>query len=192
MRSSERSWWKECRRLAFALLLAAGALRAATAAAQPVAEYQIKAAFVFNIARFAEWPPDAFPSKEAPLLLCVVGRDPFGTAFESVEGRMVGGRAFQVRRNARADDLRACQLLYVAETDERRVAMAIRAAGSAVLTIGDSDAFAESGGMVNLLLLDNRIQFDVNVPAVNRSSVRLSSQLLKLARSTTGPKGRSQ
>ncbi len=180
-------------RLCFFLvrLFVVGAAFTGANAAQPVAEHQIKAAFVFNIARFAEWPAEAFASKDAPLRLCLSGRDPFGPAFDALEGRMVGGREFQVRRNVRVDDLKGCQLLYVAEADERRVAMAVRAAGSTVLTIGDSDAFAEAGGMVNLLLLDSRMQFDVNVAAVNRSSVRLSSQLLKLARSTTGPRGRA-
>jgi len=174
-----------------AVLFAIGSTRFGAAAAQPVSEHQIKAAFVFNIARFAEWPPEAFASKEAPLLLCLFGRDPFGPALESVDGRQVGGRAFQVRRNVRVDDFKGCHLLYVAEADERRIAIALRAAGGTVLTIGDSEAFADAGGMVNLLLLDNRIQFDVNMPAVNRSGVRLSSQLLKLARSTSGPRGRA-
>lgn len=117
----------------------------------------------------------------------MLGDDDLGSALAVLETKTVQGRAVRVRRGLRAEDIRGCHVLYFGAVDERIAAEARRLAEpNATLTIGDSDGFVERGGMVGLVKVDNRIAFDVNVEATSRANVKLSSQVLKLARVVRG------
>ena len=162
------------------------------ASAADLGEYQVKAGFLFNFAKFTEWPDSAWPSRDAPLNLCIAGKDPFGGAvLAGFESRTIGGHEFHSRRGISLDDLSGCQVLFIAASEERNLSPILRAAATRpILTVSDIDGFVEAGGMIGLMTLDDRIQFDVNLAACQRASLKPSSQMLKLARQVHGAKGR--
>lgn len=168
------------------VLLLAMLLGGQAASADSAPEYQLKAAYLFNFAKFTEWPPTALPAG-APVTICVAGRDPFGDALAGLESKMLQSRAVRVRRGVHAEDMRGCQIVFITDNDERRMQDLLRAAEAAsTLTLSDLDGFVDQGGMIGLITRENRILFDVNFDMTHRANVKLSSQVLKLARSVRG------
>ena len=167
-------------RLAFWLLLAL----AASVRAQPaLTEAQAKAAFVLNFARYVEWPASAFSSREAPLTACLVGRDALGASLAALEGRAVQSRTLKVRRGVAPDDVRGCHLIFIAESEERRIVPIVRSvAMQPVLTVSDTERFIDIGGGIGLVFGDDRLQFEVNRQALDQAQLKASAALLKLAR----------
>ncbi len=172
-------------------LLAWSVIGILAASAADLGEYQVKAAFLFNFAKFTEWPNHAWPSRDAPLNLCVMGKDPFGGAvLATFEARRIGSREFRSHTGLALDELAGCQILFIASSEERNLPAIMRAVATRpILTISDIGGFVEDGGMIGLLTLDDRILFDVNLAASERASLKLSSQMLKLAHRVTGAKG---
>ncbi len=171
-------WW---RALVLTILLA---MLVRTAAAQSATEYQVKAAFLFNFAKFVEWPADAFPNADAPLQICVLGQDPFGRDFEQViEDKAVNGHRLEVAHPDGVPQSRACQILFIASSEKQRVRGILRdLVGASVLTVGDTSGFATMGGVINFVLDENRVRFEINVKAAERSHLRLSARLLTVAK----------
>lgn len=168
------------------LLLLSTLLGGQAASADSTPEYQLKAAYLFNFAKFTEWPAASLPAG-APVTICIAGRDPFGDALAGLESKMLQSRPVRVRRGVHAEDLRGCQIVFITDNDERRMQDLLRAAESAsTLTLSDIDGFVEQGGMIGLITRENRILFDVNFDMTHRANVKLSSQVLKLARSVRG------
>jgi YfiR/HmsC-like len=158
--------------------------------AEPLAEYEIKAAFVYNFAKFVQWPAGAFGQPESPLILCLIGEDRFGPALEALDHKIAQGHELRVRRQIRLEDARSCHVLLIAESERARVASILRAvSGASVLTVSDVDRFAESGGIIGLYNLDNKVQFSVNLEQARNASLQINSQLLKLAK-IVGPEAR--
>ncbi len=156
------------------------------------AEYQIKAAMIYNFAKFVEWPADALAPAPAPLTLCVLGRDPFGGALAAIEGRSAQGRELRVRRGLAADEFRGCHLLFIADSEERRLPALLRTlANQPVLAVSDIEGFAEAGGTIALIESDGRLQFEINLGAAQRANLKISSQLLRLAKLVRDSKGKS-
>lgn len=174
-------------RLGVALFAAQIALAAMLVRADStVAEYQLKAAYLFNFAKFTEWPAAALPAG-APVTVCVTGRDPFGEMLSGIETKTIQNRPVRIRRGVRIDDLRGCHLVFVGDGDERRLPELFRNAEAAsALTLGDTEGFVDHGGTIGLVTRDNRILFDVNMDSARRAGLRLSSQMLKLARTVKG------
>lgn len=142
-------------------------------------EYQVKAAFLLNFARFVEWP--AGRVKET-FTIGVLGRDPFGNALDSLSGKTVKGRRVVVRRYEDPEEAREADLLFISASEKRdlpRILKTIR--GNPILTVGDSKDFDRSAVMINLLLLRKRIGFEINLAAAQRDGLQISSNLLKLA-----------
>jgi hypothetical protein len=163
-------------------LLACIALRAHADIA-PIDEYQVKAAFLYNFAKFVEWPREAFGKSTDPIGICVIGQNPFGSSLEdAVSGKTVNGRAFVVRQISDIKQASRCHILFVSASERRRYSAILgdaRAGG--VLTVGETDGFAEQGGMVNLKLESGRVQIQINLSAAEEARVRISSKLLSLA-----------
>jgi hypothetical protein len=155
---------------------------------QTVNEYQIKAAFIFNLAKFVEWPPTAFRNEKDPLRICVLGRDPFGSALgDAVGGKTVMGRSFAVSPLAGIADAANCQILFVSSSEKKRtrsIVGEIHTAG--ILTVGETDGFAAEGGMVNLKLDDVRVRVEINLEAATMANLRISSKVLNLAQIVKG------
>lgn len=148
----------------------------------PDLEHQVKAAFLYNFARFVEWPPDA-PEGDGSFVIGVFGPDATSRALEAtVEGKSVGGRTIQVRPVKSQDEARQCHMLFVgSEASDQLRPMLKAVRGSAVLTVGDSEAFAREGGIVNFVMQDHHVRFAVNTDAAARAGLKISSKLLQLA-----------
>jgi hypothetical protein len=171
------------RRLLAQLLIALLPLLAVPAARAQFGEAEVKAAFVYNVAKFAEWPVPLPPG--APLRLCVLGGpSAFGTALAALEGKAVQGRALEVRAGTSLPALRPCHLLVLMAdvAAQRRVPMEEQG----TLTLGDSEGFVDAGGMMEVTIAAGHVQFEVNLEAVRRGGIRLPAQLLKLARRVKG------
>ena len=148
-------------------------------------EYEVKAAFLYNFAKFVEWPVGAFPDADAPLELCVLGDDPFGEVLDrTVRTRTVRGRSINVQHGVEGDAVAGCHMLFVGQAGEQGLAHIVHRGGDAsVLTVGESEAFVDEGGMIRLFVEGGKVRFEVNAGAAERAQLKLSSQLLKLARS---------
>jgi len=157
---------------------------ASVGAAQPEAasEYELKAAFLYNFARFVEWPDAALPAG-ARLTICVLGSDPFGPVLEeTIADKQVAERGLVVRRLAPGEGPGGCHILFVSAAEEAAFARVVPAlAPLRVLTVGEAEDFAERGGMIQLVTRDRKIRFRINVDAADAAGLRISSQLLRLA-----------
>jgi hypothetical protein len=179
----ESSVKRGCRvRRVGAAVLTAIAFTGVPVVAQLVSAPGIKAAYLFNFAQFVEWPADVVPAA-APLGVCIVNDAAVATALEqTIKGRTVGGRAVTVIRLATGATLPACHVIYLTGPDQKYLADVIGALnGRLVLTVSDASRFARTGGMVELYLEGGRMKIAVNVDALQRGKVRLSSRVLQLA-----------
>ena len=152
-------------------------------------EYQVKAAFLFNFAKFAEWPADAFAGPGDPITICVAGDDPFGESLDNaVRGETVGGRRLAVERTRSLVKLRDCHIVFVARSERgRRHAILSSLEGASVLSVGEDDSFLTDGGVVRFVLDQNRVRFEINLAAAEGNRLKLSSKLLRLARAVHPP-----
>lgn len=161
--SMERSKYS---RRSFLATLAAG-LAVCPAAFAQASEYKLKAAFIYNFIKFVEWPPLAFANNTSPLILGIVGRDPFqGELEEAVRDKIVGGRTVRVTRFALGDDLASCHVVFLPKDTDRRKLTLILSQTKALplLTVGDElPGFAQGGGVINLFREEDKIRFEINV-----------------------------
>lgn len=179
------------RRLLGALAVALSSLALVGASPRqsaPPDEYAVKAAFLYNFAKFVEWPQSAFPELQAPLALCVLGADPFGRELDrAVRGKTAQGRPVVVRRLAGPEVSDLCHVLFVASSERERFAEVLGGvAGRSVLTVGEEDDFARAGGMISFVVRDARVRFAIDLDAAERAGLKLSSRLLDLAELKVG------
>ncbi|HXG66695.1 MAG TPA: YfiR family protein [Blastocatellia bacterium] len=151
-------------------------------------EYEIKAAYLYNFAKFIDWPAEVFPYANAPIVIGVVGDDPFGHVLDQViNGKTVNGRPLTVRRLAAGQDLRACHILFISSSEESRAAQIVGSLqGASVLTVGDMSRFIHLGGMIRFALTGNNVRFEIHVGRAERARLRLSSRLLSVAKVLRG------
>lgn len=152
--------------------------------AEHVDEYRSKAAFLAAFPNFIEWPAGAFASPEAPLLLCVFGDFSFGTSLaESTRASVIRGRRVEIRWAHKEQDLHSCQILFVSKSEAKRYSRVFKALeGASVLTVGETPDFLASGGAIDFLVEQDRLQFEVNMGAASDAHLRISSNMLALAR----------
>lgn len=157
-----------------------GVWLAAPVRAQTADEYRVKAAFLYNFAKFVEWPAQAFKGPADPISICIIGKNPFGNALEqAVIGQTVQGRAFTVRQVTEAP---GCQVLFVSSSERKRLPDILRQAKPpGVLTVGECDNFTAEGGVMNFRIQDGTVKIQVNVDAAAQQQIRISSKLLGLA-----------
>lgn len=156
----------------------------ASAPALPAArEYQVKAVFLFNFARFVDWPAVSYPSASAPFSLCVYGDDPFGPDLDAVvHGETVGGRPMVVRRLHDPHDVVECQIVYITESADRELEAVVAALEQrATLTVSDLEGAARRGVMVRMMTVNGKIRLRVNIDAVRAARLTVSSNLLRAA-----------
>lgn len=148
-------------------------------------EYQLKAVFLMNFAKFVEWPTTAFRSAQSPVTICVLGEDPFGHDLDDiVRGQLAGDRTMTVRRVSQIHREETCHILFVGSPERERAERVVEALRNApMLTVSEGNDFAAAGGMIALVIEENKVRFDVNLDAAERAGLKISSKLLKLARS---------
>lgn len=170
------------RTIAAALLLACGTLALGPVVAAPTTS-QVEAVFLFNFSQFVDWPPQAFPQVDSPIVIGVLGSDPFdGTLDEVVRGETVKGRPLVVRRFQRVEQLTDCHILFISRSERPRLEPIVQTLkGRSILTVSDLDEFATEGGIIGFVMLDNKIRLRVNLEAAKEAGLTLSSKLLRPA-----------
>jgi len=161
-----------------------GNLGAVPASAQGPGEYQVKAAFLYNFTKFIEWPAAIFRGNGDPLMVCVMGEDPFDHALEEVvKGKNLNGKAFEVRHVSNVQEARSCQVLFVSSSERTKVRSILEGLkGASVLTVGDTPGDAKQGCIIGFLIEDDKVRFEINVGAANLANLKVSSKLLSLAK----------
>jgi len=173
-------------------LLSIAGIRRVSGQTNASSEYQVKAAFLFHFAQFVDWPPEAFKDEDSPLTYCTIGEDPFHGALDaSLKGKTIGARPLRVQHFKQSQETHGCQVLFIGTTGKKAISEELaNLKGNPVLTVGESEHFAQEGGMIGLLLQDNKVRFEINLSAAEHARLRISSQLLSLAKTVIGsPKG---
>jgi len=147
------------------------------------AEYEVKAAFLFNFVKFIDWPSACHLNATSPILVGVVGKDPFGDALESVIGqKKVKGRNLTIRRYQDIADIDSCHVLFIAESESSRLDRVFdHLNGRSVLTVSDMDAFTQRGGIIQLYVKANKVRFEINLDSAENINLKISAKLLNLA-----------
>ena len=155
----------------------------AEARAAPL-EYQLKAGFLYNFAKFIEWPAPAFEKAQTPYRICVLGPDPFGEDLDVAVGEAtLQGRRLVVQRLSDVKDAGGCHILFVSKADPRKLPALFQALANApTLTVGEDEEFTRAGGCLRFFKLNNNIRFEINVQATERAHLKVSAKLLNLAR----------
>ncbi len=158
---------------------------------RPPSEYEVKAVFLYNFTKYVEWPPETFRASGEPLVVCVLGTDPFGSLLDdTVRGETVRDQKLVVRRLTRVEEAAGCALLFVSASEERDMGRTLKSVqGASILTVSEIDGFAERGGIINLRMEQNKVRFEINLEAAERSGLKISSQLLKLGKIVTSGGG---
>ena len=164
-----------------AILLSSGLNVSAQSASSR--EYQVKAVFLFNFAQFVEWPTNAFSQAQTPLVIGVLGEDPFGAYLDdTVRGEKVNNRSLVVERYRRAEEIKTCHVLFISRSEADRLAEILaNLKGRNILTVGDAESFAERGGMIRFATEKNKLRLKVNLEAVKAANLTISSKLLRSA-----------
>jgi hypothetical protein len=146
-------------------------------------EREVKAAYLFNFAKYVEWPPAAFPDAGAPIMIGVLGRDPFGELLEqTIAGRSIGKRKVLVQRSERIRDLKNSHILFVSSSERERLSrLPAELKGSWALTVGEMPRFLEYG-MVHFVIDNAVVRFDVNLDNAQRAGLKISARMLASAR----------
>lgn len=149
----------------------------------PKGEYALKAVFLYNFCRFIDWPKSAFDSANQPIVIGIIGEDPFGSLLkEAVLGEKSRGRAIQIEHYNKPDAIGRCHLLFVSHSESNRTEKILAAVnGKSVVTVGETDAFLDHGGMIALTADKNRVRLHINPSLLKAASLDVSSKLLRVA-----------
>lgn len=149
-------------------------------------EYPVKAAFLFNFAKFVEWPADVLKGPEDPISICVLGQNPFGGALEDVvHNKTVANRSFAIRQVLNGQQASKCQIVFVTASERKRFRSLLEELkGRSILTVGEADDFVANGGIINFKLKDARVRIEIDASAAERAKLHISSKLLSLAEIT--------
>ena len=176
-------------------------------AATPRSKYETKAGYLLNFAEFIEWPAGAFSNAKSPIILGVVGKDPFGPELDKLQGKTVNGRTLEIRRfkgalefrgeetpGRRHDDLpakqarklaemKSCHILFITSSEKNFLQQTLKPfRGASVLTVGETDSFAREGGIITFVDSENNVQLEINLAAAEQARLKISSKLLSLAK----------
>lgn len=166
------------------LLAASVFLGGATAHSQSASEHQVKAAYLYNFAKLAEWPPEAFSTSTSPIVFCVLGgNDDFVAILrETLNNKSIATRSLAVKALSSPSDSRSCTVLFFSGSEKGRVAAVIgEMTKSSTLLVGEDSSFLKNGGMINLLLKDGKVRFEVNSLALERAHIRFDPSFLSMA-----------
>jgi hypothetical protein len=194
-RGSGRAWRFALRvdsrrilRASFFAIIAGGLLLSASPKAlsqnEEGAEYSIKLGFLYNFTKFVEWPPDSFRDPRAPLVICIVGHDPFRQDLEAeLRTRKAGDHPVEIRTQMPIEKLSVCHIVFVPVTEKNQSDRILRGLqGSKTLTVGETEGFAVLGGIINLTVEDNKVHFEINRLAAERAGLKIGSRLLSIAK----------
>jgi len=159
------------------------ALAGPSAKAAAPKEYQVKAAFLFNLAQFVTWPPNALGKADRPFIIGILGQDPFGRSLdETVKGEKVGTHPMVVRRYGSAKDAKDCRIVFISASEKARLGPLLQElSGRNILTVGDFEGFARGGGMVRFRTEKGKVRLRINLGAAKSAHLTISSKILRVA-----------
>jgi hypothetical protein len=162
------------------LLLVGGDGRAQQS--QPT-EYQIKAAFLFNFAKFVQWPPAAFAGVTSPIIIGILGENPFHDDLaRTIRNKTVDDHPLLIKEFRSPKEATNCHILFISTSEKKRLPEILKSLkGASVLTVGEMDRFTESGGMINFVMQGNKIRFQINHDEATKAGLKISSKLMSLA-----------
>lgn len=171
------------------LLLATCSLLIGGKAQAESTEAELKAAFVYGFTRYVEWPEETLKASAESFDLCLLGgRTVFSEALRDLQGKFVKNRPLRVREVSHADNFKSCQILVLTDNETEHFESVLRRlSGMPVLTVNGSSRFLQAGGMISLVPENNKLRFDINLAAAQKSKLVFSSNLLKLARQVLQP-----
>jgi hypothetical protein len=185
--------WSTSRALRWVALLTAcvlllGGAGKGTRAQTGAEEYRVKAAFIFHFAQLVDWPAEKETGTGHSLVLCTLGEDPFQGALEgTVAGKVIGDRIVRIRHLGEPQDMQACQIVFLGRAQNKRIPILVANLHNApVLTVGETAGFLDAGGMIDFLLEDNKLRFEVNLAAAESADLKIGSRLLVLAQRVVG------
>jgi len=151
-------------------------------------EYQVKALFLFNFAKYVEWPAEAFASTTSPIVIGVVGDNKFGDQLKkAVDGKSIGGRPLLFRQIEKDDEMAGCHIVFVSASETKRLPDILeRLKAKPVLTVSEIERFVEQGGVIGFVKRQDRIRLEIDLDAAQRARLQLSSKLLSVADTVRG------
>jgi hypothetical protein len=162
------------------------------AQSSPYTLYQLKALYLFNFAKYTEWPKEAFPDANSPFVLGILGQDPFRSDIDIIKGKTIKGRKLEIRKLRSVEEVKDCHLLFISSSETNNLPQILGALDHAhILTIAEADGFIEQNGMINLVPEQKSpgtqvVGFEINQAAAEKANLKMDTQLLKLAKRTKG------
>ncbi len=148
-------------------------------------EYQVKSAYLYHFAKYIDWPSESVGNTSS-FTICVLGKSPFGNALGTIAGKTIRGRHVTVTYLNRIEELKECNILYIAASEKANLSQIISAVASRpILTVSDIRRFTNSSGMIGFVIANDKVRFEINQRSAHRAGLRISAQLLKLATSVT-------
>ncbi len=165
------------------LLLSTWASSSAPASGTP-SEYEVKAAFLYNFAKFVTWPQDNHRDPAGDVIIGILGRDPFGPAFDqAIAGRTIGGRGLRIERFRSPMAAKRCHILFIGASETWSLDEIFDAlSGWPILTVGDAPEFIQQGGMIRFFMMAEKVRFEINLDMAESADLRISSKLLRVAK----------
>ena len=156
-----------------------------------LSEYQVKALFLCNFAKYVDWPATAFANDSAPIVIGLVGQDNFGDNFKQViAGKTINGRPVAVKHVASEQEYKGCHILFISASEKSGLPEILNAVkDSAILTVGETERFLAQTGMINFTKKENKIRLEINLGAVQQANLKISSKLLSVADVVMGKTG---
>jgi hypothetical protein len=161
-------------------------------------EYQVKAAFLYNFIQFVDWPEEKLTDSNKPIIIGIIGNDPFGNAFEPIKDKKVKNRAVVIKRfesfeklknlpEQEIETLKKCHLLFICSSEQKTLKEIIDTVKDhSVLTVGEMEGFLEAGGIINWFVEEKKIRFDINAVSAEQAKIEIRSNLLRLAKRVVG------
>ncbi len=164
-------------------ILAAWAVSSRAADSAVSVEYRIKAAYLYNFTRFVEWPARAHNTADnGKIAICLLGRDPFGPALDSIAGKAVRDSKLTVRRHKSVGELSKCHVVFISKSKQAELAQILKQLRDRpVLTVGEAKNFNKLGGVIRFTRVKNKVHFNIDPDAAERAQLTVSSKLLNLA-----------
>ena len=149
----------------------------------PIPQYQVKAAFLFNFAKFVEWPAQVFESRDSPIVFGILGTDPFdGILEETIKNQKLNDRQIVIKQTLDFEEIKTCHLLFISQSEQDAAVEIIqRLKNTPVLTVSDIEDFTKNGGMIQFVHKETKIRFKINQDAAKNSNLKISSRLSSLA-----------
>jgi hypothetical protein len=155
-------------------------------------EYEVKAVFIYNLAKFIEWPDKSLDNSPT-LTVYILGDDPFGAHLDAIKDKLIKGKTVVVKQIASPAALKNVGILYISSSEKEQLQDILKGiSGLPILTVGDTQSFATRGVMVNFYLENNKIRFEINLEAARLAGLKISSNLLKMGKIIAPPMGKEK